>query len=459
MTDALILGSLRTQLSVDLSTQNVQQLMELCLIHDAEPEADPDFVRRLKQEIARRFDQDTIKNQATQYALLKRFANRFKQPLSESQALLVALQQHIDPALYLQQNQAAIIDALNDGAVVSWLCAEPQSALLNALLKEDLSLGWALSSALLRDALLASEHTVTALKARPHFAKVLGKNRQALEVFLLSKAWQDYFVQENLFAELGQSADVITLLANQQELGGKFLEDLNLKHLREAQIPSLLTFIQDKSFATKLTQKQYFKDLLTYVNGQDFLWKAMEQRAMVEVLFENPALQQWFWRDSSSRWERFFNHPPSAEAFFGSLIILNTIAAAENWRNRISSYSQSRTAMQQNRQLIHQTITPHYLLLDKQMINSSTSGSSFGSSGQAGYLFVTIGIRIASNKRKDDVTVRYADNNVAAQVPERAVVQPTALTQIDAVVFTPANYIIPYQQNNGQLAYEEWVVN
>lgn len=119
-------AAIAAKLNVDLSTQDEQRLIKLCILHRAAPDVRPDFPVALYGEIERRYPPDAIAQDDTMFSVLQLFAREFDADLSALRAMLDELDTSADPEAWIAQHQAWIQSVYDNAERMHWLAKTPE---------------------------------------------------------------------------------------------------------------------------------------------------------------------------------------------------------------------------------------------------------------------------------------------------------------------------------------------
>lgn len=119
-------AAIAAKLNVDLSTQDEQRLIKLCILHRAAPDVRPDFPVALYGEIERRYPPDAIAQEDVMFSTLQIFAQEFDADLSALRAMLDELDTSADPETWIAQHQTWIQSVYDDAERMHWLAKTPE---------------------------------------------------------------------------------------------------------------------------------------------------------------------------------------------------------------------------------------------------------------------------------------------------------------------------------------------
>lgn len=119
-------AALAAKLAVDLSAQDEQRLIELCILHRAAPDMRPDFPAALLAEIERRYTPDAIAQEDVMFATLQLFAQEFDASALSLRLKLDELAASPDPEAWIARHQAWIQSVYDSTDNMQWLTANPE---------------------------------------------------------------------------------------------------------------------------------------------------------------------------------------------------------------------------------------------------------------------------------------------------------------------------------------------
>lgn len=153
------------KLSVNLATLDSDRLIELCLLHRAQPKALETFPNALAAEIDRRFTAAEIARDDVTYSVLQHFANQFTGAVPLFQRLMQEMAASVNRDIWFTDNAEAFKAGLNNEETATWLAG--QADILNKCLQNRLALGYIAQSTTAATAILTREEALTLWKNAP----------------------------------------------------------------------------------------------------------------------------------------------------------------------------------------------------------------------------------------------------------------------------------------------------
>ena len=128
------------KLSVNLATLDSDRLIELCLLHRAQPKALETFPNALAAEIDRRFTAAEIARDDVTYSVLQHFANQFTGAVPLFQRLMQEMAASVNRDIWFTDNAEAFKAGLNNEEAAAWPAGQPD--IPNKCLGNRLALGY-----------------------------------------------------------------------------------------------------------------------------------------------------------------------------------------------------------------------------------------------------------------------------------------------------------------------------
>lgn len=162
--------TLAALLSVDLASVDTDRLIELCILHRANPKAHDAFPAALKAELERRFDDAAIRADDTSFAVLERFNNEFQSALPYFALKLREMAATVNRDIWFTDNEAVFKSGLNDPDIAAWIVQNPD--ILTKILRNDVALPWVAQSGTASKAILTRAESLALWKDTPKLWQV-----------------------------------------------------------------------------------------------------------------------------------------------------------------------------------------------------------------------------------------------------------------------------------------------
>ena len=184
--------AIAAKLGVDLATLDSDRLIELCLLHRAQPKALESFPNTLAAEIDRRFTAAEITRDDVPYSVLQHFANQFTGVIPLAQRLLHEMAASVNRDIWFTDNAAAFKDVLNNADSAKWLAG--QTDVLEKALNNRLALTMIAESETAATAILSQADAVTLWKNAPGLWEIWPQHREGMAVLAKSGELVQYLI-------------------------------------------------------------------------------------------------------------------------------------------------------------------------------------------------------------------------------------------------------------------------
>lgn len=182
--------AIAAKLGVDLATLDSDRLIELCLLHRAQPKALESFPNALAAEINRRFTAAEIARDDVPYSVLQHFANQFTSAVPLFQRLMQEMAASINRDIWFTDNAEVFKAALANEEAAAWLAGQPD--ILNKCLGNRLALGYIAQSVTAATAILTREEALALWKNAPALWDIWPQHREGMAVLAKSGELIDY---------------------------------------------------------------------------------------------------------------------------------------------------------------------------------------------------------------------------------------------------------------------------
>ena len=183
-------AAIAAKLGVDLATLDSDRLIELCLLHRAQPKALESFPNALAAEINRRFTAAEITRDDVPYSVLQHFANQFTGAAPLFQRLMQEMAASINRDIWFTDNAEAFKAALTNEEAATWLAGQPD--ILNKCLQNRLALGYIAQSATAATAILTREEALALWKNALALWDIWPQHAAGMQVLAKSGELIDY---------------------------------------------------------------------------------------------------------------------------------------------------------------------------------------------------------------------------------------------------------------------------
>ena len=185
-------AAIAAKLGADLATLDSDRLIELCLLHRAQPKALESFPNTLAAEINRRFTAAEITRDDVPYSVLQHFANQFTGVIPLAQRLLHEMAASVNRDIWFTDNAAAFKDVLNNADSAKWLAG--QTDVLEKALNNRLALTMIAESETAATAILSQADAVTLWKNAPGLWEIWPQHREGMTVIAKSAELTQYII-------------------------------------------------------------------------------------------------------------------------------------------------------------------------------------------------------------------------------------------------------------------------
>lgn len=182
--------AIAAKLGVDLATLDSDRLIELCLLHRAQPKALESFPNALAAEINRRFTAAEIARDDVPYSVLQHFANQFTGAVPFFQRLMQEMAASINRDIWFTDNAEVFKAALANEEAATWLAGQPD--ILNKCLQNRLALGYIAQSTITATAILTREEALALWKNAPALWDIWPQHAAGMQVLAKSGELIDY---------------------------------------------------------------------------------------------------------------------------------------------------------------------------------------------------------------------------------------------------------------------------
>lgn len=385
-------------LSVDLSTVDSDRLVELCVIHRANPEAHAGFPAALQTELERRFDDAAIRADDTVFAVLETFAAQFQKAVGLFAIKLREMAASINRDIWFTDNEALFKSALADADTANWIAENHD--ILEKILNNSIALPWVAQSETAATAILTKTESLALWKNTANLWNVWPNHAAGMKVVAKSSELMQYTMDTALDNVLQSATAMQEILAVESAAN----TIINAHAQKLAQTDTVFTMIGDRQHAADALAKQ--------------------ASAMQVIAASEPRLRQVV---ASDIWRKAFM---AANTQFQAVraTILTTITG--KWTKKWWSVAYSPTQW---------STTYNSLLADKG----------------AGLVFATLG-RNASYPTQQ-ISLYHPNNTLAATAGGK--VASSTLTSNDAVSFDKATIKQHEKDTSGNAYAEIWVPN
>ena len=183
-------AAIAAKLGADLATLDNDRLIELCLLHRAQPKALESFPNALTAEINRRFTAAEITRDDVPYSVLQHFANQFTGAAPLFQRLMQEMAASINRDIWFTDNAEAFKAALANEEAAAWLAG--QTDILNKCLQNRLALGYIAQSVTAATAILTREEALALWKNAPALWDIWPQHAAGMQVLAKSGELIDY---------------------------------------------------------------------------------------------------------------------------------------------------------------------------------------------------------------------------------------------------------------------------
>ncbi|WP_455001597.1 hypothetical protein [Cardiobacterium hominis] len=176
----------------DLKTLSHQQLIELCILYEAAPDAHDIFPAALKTELERRFTATEIAKNDTLYAVLQKKANTYQSAIPLFHQRLLEMAGTVNRDIWFTDNKALFESAIADADVARWLVK--QHDILEKCLRNRLALAMLAASATASSAILTDQNSLALWKNTPDLWDIWPQHREGMTVLAKSAELVQYVI-------------------------------------------------------------------------------------------------------------------------------------------------------------------------------------------------------------------------------------------------------------------------
>ena len=184
--------AIAAKLGADLTAIASDRLIELCLLHRAQPKALESFPNALAAEINRRFTAAEITRDDVTYSVLQHFANQFTGAVPLFQRLMQEMAASINRDIWFTDNAEVFKAALANEEAAAWLAGQPD--ILNKCLGNRLALGYIAQSVTAATAILTREEALALWKNAPALWDIWPQHREGMTVLAKSAELVQYVI-------------------------------------------------------------------------------------------------------------------------------------------------------------------------------------------------------------------------------------------------------------------------
>ena len=185
-------AAIAAKLGVDLASLDSDRLIELCLLHRAQPKALESFPNALAAEINRRFTAAEIARDDVPYSVLQHFANQFTGAAPLFQRLMQEMAASINRDIWFTDNAEVFKAALANEEAATWLAGQPD--ILNKCLQNRLALGYIAQSTTTATAILTREEALAQWKNAPALWDIWPQHAAGMQVLAKSAELMQYVI-------------------------------------------------------------------------------------------------------------------------------------------------------------------------------------------------------------------------------------------------------------------------
>lgn len=183
--------AIAAKLGADLTAIASDRLIELCLLHRAQPKALETFPNALAAEIDRRFTAAEIARDDVTYSVLQHFANQFTGAVPLFQRLMQEMAASINRDIWFTDNAEAFKAGLNNEETAAWLA---RGTYLSKCLQNRLALGYIAQSTTAATAILTDAGALILWKNAPGLWEIWPQHREGMAVLAKSGELVQYLI-------------------------------------------------------------------------------------------------------------------------------------------------------------------------------------------------------------------------------------------------------------------------
>ncbi|CAM3042052.1 hypothetical protein [Dichelobacter nodosus] len=239
MANPIQLAATAALLAVEIEKLTNDELIELCLLYRANPEADKEFPLRLEQELARRFDRDTLFQNPTDYAVLQHLANGYKYKPSIMARFINTIKDSADMAIWHETYASSFAQLLDDDNALDLFFADTKAV----------------------EILLKTQNGVLLFAKNVHGSRRLLQNTYALSVLHQSNGWEYFSSEDNGMSVLAESTTLLTEIIEQGNLPLLLSHRASYQKLLTTPAAINVLIHHDKAVRYLLTRADFVADL------------------------------------------------------------------------------------------------------------------------------------------------------------------------------------------------------
>lgn len=185
-------AAIAAKLGADLAPLDNDRLIELCLLHRAQPKALESFPNALTAEINRRFTAAEITRDDVPYSILQHFANQFTGVVPYFHRLMQDMAATVNRDIWFTDNAEAFKAALANEEAAAWLAG--QTDILDKCLGNRLALGYIAASTTAATAILTRAEALAQWKNAPALWDIWPQHAAGMQVLAKSAELVQYII-------------------------------------------------------------------------------------------------------------------------------------------------------------------------------------------------------------------------------------------------------------------------
>ena len=185
-------AAIAAKLGADLAPLDNDRLIELCLLHRAQPKALESFPNALTAEINRRFSAAEITRDDVPYSILQHFANQFTGVVPYFHRLMQDMAATVNRDIWFTDNAEAFKAALANEEAAAWLAG--QAGILDKCLGNRLALGYIAASTTAATAILTRAEALAQWKNAPALWDIWPQHAAGMQVLAKSAELVQYII-------------------------------------------------------------------------------------------------------------------------------------------------------------------------------------------------------------------------------------------------------------------------
>lgn len=185
-------AAIAAKLGADLAPLDNDRLIELCLLHRAQPKALESFPNALTAEINRRFTAAEITRDDVPYSILQHFANQFTGVVPYFHRLMQDMAATVNRDIWFTDNAEAFKAALANEEAAAWLAG--QAGILDKCLGNRLALGYIAASTTAATAILTRAEALAQWKNAPALWDIWPQHAAGMQVLAKSAELVQYII-------------------------------------------------------------------------------------------------------------------------------------------------------------------------------------------------------------------------------------------------------------------------